>query len=359
MRRLIALLMAATVATPAMAQTALTAPSIKWAGQWTTTSPTSVIGYDSGTSAPCIIGSTATCAVPTSGLSGTTSNVAVPDGTTVTGSITSTQAVTLTNTSGGFGSLGWSVTFGSGAIGLVVVEATVDGTNWYPTTVVPFNGAATGAINGASNAGQASIAGVKGFRFRGNTVSGGTVTITMVPSAFTSAVMQDNLHWSTNVDQINGNTVSAGNGVSGTGVQRVTIASDSTGTTIATQATAANLNATVVGTGTFAVQAAQSGSWSFTPIAITSANASTTITTGGTAQTIAGGTPANGYEVCNPSATEELWVSDLTTAVVNGTGSYRAAPNGGCYSTPTGAKPAGSISVIAATTGHKMTIRTW
>lgn len=35
---------------------------------------------------------------------------------------------------------------------------------------------------------------------------------------------------------------SVGNGVSGTGVQRVTIASDSTGTIIATQATAANLN---------------------------------------------------------------------------------------------------------------------
>ena len=40
----------------------------------------------------------------------------------------------------------------------------------------------------------------------------------------------------------------AGNGTSGTGVQRVTIASDSTGTVAVTQATASSLNATVVGT---------------------------------------------------------------------------------------------------------------
>ena len=45
-----------------------------------------------------------------------------------------------------------------------------------------------------------------------------------------------------NVAQINGVATSMGNGVSGTGVQRVTIASDSTGTIAATQATAANLN---------------------------------------------------------------------------------------------------------------------
>lgn len=45
-----------------------------------------------------------------------------------------------------------------------------------------------------------------------------------------------------NVAQINGVAVSMGNGVSGTGVQRVTLASDSTGTVAVTQATAANLN---------------------------------------------------------------------------------------------------------------------
>ncbi|HEX2747602.1 MAG TPA: hypothetical protein VHM91_06365, partial [Verrucomicrobiales bacterium] len=47
---------------------------------------------------------------------------------------------------------------------------------------------------------------------------------------------------SVNVAQINGVATTMGNGVAGTGVQRVTIASDSTGTVAATQATAANLN---------------------------------------------------------------------------------------------------------------------
>lgn len=45
-----------------------------------------------------------------------------------------------------------------------------------------------------------------------------------------------------NVAQMNGTAVTMGNGASGTGVQRVTIANDSTGTVIVTQATAANLN---------------------------------------------------------------------------------------------------------------------
>ena len=49
-----------------------------------------------------------------------------------------------------------------------------------------------------------------------------------------------------NVAQVGGVATSTGNGVSGRGVQRVTIASDSTGTVAVTQATAANLNATVV-----------------------------------------------------------------------------------------------------------------
>lgn len=74
--------------------------------------------------------------------------------------------------------------------------------------------------------------------------------------AVTASVVQSN------IKQINGVAPSMGNGVSGTGVQRVTLASDSTGqvalasgsTVAVTQATASSLNATVVGTGTFSVQ---------------------------------------------------------------------------------------------------------
>lgn len=50
-----------------------------------------------------------------------------------------------------------------------------------------------------------------------------------------------------NLAQVAGTTTAVGNGTTNAGTQRVTISSDSTGTVIATQATAANLNAQVVG----------------------------------------------------------------------------------------------------------------
>lgn len=90
------------------------------------------------------------------------------------------------------------------------------------------------------------------------------------------------------------------------------------------------------------------------------ADGSTSITTGGTAQNLFGGTtPTNGFEVCNPDPSEDLWISDSSTAAANGQGSYRVAPAGGTYTTPAGYKPIGAVSVIAATTGHKITARRW
>lgn len=87
---------------------------------------------------------------------------------------------------------------------------------------------------------------------------------------------------------------------------------------------------------------------------------STTITTGGTAQNLfSGNTPANGFAVYNSDSSEAMWVSDSTTAAANGTGSIYIAPLGG-YETPhRGYRPVGPVSVIAATTGHKFTARTW
>jgi hypothetical protein len=87
---------------------------------------------------------------------------------------------------------------------------------------------------------------------------------------------------------------------------------------------------------------------------------SATITAGGTAQNLfSAATPANGFEIGNPDASEDLWVSDSTTAAANGTGSYRVAANGGTYTTPTGYKPVGAVSIVGATTGHKITARKW
>ena len=86
---------------------------------------------------------------------------------------------------------------------------------------------------------------------------------------------------------------------------------------------------------------------------------STTITAGGTAQTLfSGNTPANGWAVFNSDNAEALWVSDTTTAAANGTGSIYVPPLGG-YETAKGYRPIGPVSIIGATTGHKFTARSW
>lgn len=110
------------------------------------------------------------------------------------------------------------------------------------------------------------------FNNAGTWATVGSATPLPVSATFSPSGTQD-----INLKQINGNTTSTGNGTAGTGVQRVTIASDNTafsvnatlsaettkvigtvnqGTSpwVVGQSTAANLNATVVGTGTFATQ---------------------------------------------------------------------------------------------------------
>ena len=87
---------------------------------------------------------------------------------------------------------------------------------------------------------------------------------------------------------------------------------------------------------------------------------STTITTGGTAQNLFGGTtPANGFAIYNPDPSNDLWISDSTTAAANGTGSVRCASNGGGYETPPGYRPVGVVSIVGAVTGQKITARRW
>lgn len=109
--------------------------------------------------------------------------------------------------------------------------------------------ATIGALVANQSVNVAQINGITPLMGNGVTGTGSQrVTIASDNTAFTTNVgtFPDNEPF--NISQMNGVAVTMGNGVSGTGVQRVTIASDSTGTTIATQATAANLNATVVGT---------------------------------------------------------------------------------------------------------------
>lgn len=90
------------------------------------------------------------------------------------------------------------------------------------------------------------------------------------------------------------------------------------------------------------------------------ADGSGTITVGGTAQNLFGGTaPAHGFLLCNPDPSEALWFSLSTTAAANGQGSLSLAPSGGVFITPVGMIPFHAISVVAATTGHKFTAVQW
>lgn len=86
----------------------------------------------------------------------------------------------------------------------------------------------------------------------------------------------------------------------------------------------------------------------------------TTITLGGTSQSLFGGVvPVNGFAIYNPDATLDLWVSDSVTAAANGTGSIRVAANGGSYETPAGYMPVGIVRIVGSTTAQKITARSW
>lgn len=86
-------------------------------------------------------------------------------------------------------------------------------------------------------------------------------------------------------------------------------------TTAVTQATAANLNATVVGTGTFAVQAAQSGTWTVQPG--NTANSTPWLVTGsGTAGTAASGVlTVQGIASMTPVQVSQATASNLNATV--------------------------------------------
>lgn len=131
------------------------------------------------------------------------------------------------------------------------------------------------------------------------------------------------------------------------------------------QATAANLNATVVGTGTFAVQAAVQGAPN-----ITLTDCSGTIASGGTAQNaFAASAVRHGFIIQNINDTvadEEMWISFTTTAALRTQGSYALNPGtnstslvGGSFSSPLGMGSSGAVSIISATTGKKYSCTWW
>jgi hypothetical protein len=114
-------------------------------------------------------------------------HVLVPD-FTATGNITSTQSVTLT-TPGGYGGFGVQVT--GTWTGTLVIEVSVDGTNFVGTTIVPTTSNAVSSIT-ANTVGQGNLAGFSKVRIRGNTVATGTAVVTLNATQIAPTVMFDN-----------------------------------------------------------------------------------------------------------------------------------------------------------------------
>ena len=83
-----------------------------------------------------------------------------------------------------------------------------------------------------------------------------------------------------------------------------------------------------------------------------------TVATGGSAQLLFGGiAPPHGFLVQNNSSAA-LWISDVGTASAGGA-SVQLAANGGIFTTPSGYKPAGAVSLYGGTTGQAFAARRW
>lgn len=146
--------------------------------------------------------------------------------------------------------------------GALSLQGTIDGSTWVTVGGTPFMLLATGAIAAtivSASVGifEVEVAGFNQFRITGLAAMTGTAVVTIRSTIGNNAVSLMNAlpvganiigaltaNQSVNVAQINGVTPLMGNGVTGTGSQRVTIASDNTA---------------------FPVNAVQSGTWTVQP----------------------------------------------------------------------------------------------
>jgi hypothetical protein len=228
---------------------------------------------DTGTLRVAIASNNTAFAVTTGGLTDTQLRATpVPvSGTVTTGGLTDTQlrasavpvSLTSTTVTGNV-----TVVQGTGTNLHTVVDSGHVIIDSGSTTAVTGN---VTVVQGTATSLNAAVVGTG----TAGTAAGGVLTVQGVASMTKLLVTPDSValpaNQSVNVSQINAVTPLMGNGTTGTGSQRVTIASDNTpfhiindassavighvitdtgSTTAVTQATAANLNAAVVGTGT-------------------------------------------------------------------------------------------------------------
>lgn len=104
----------------------------------------------------------------------------------ITGTITSTQSVTLTNLSGLS-----SVAFTATGVwtGTIVIEVSLDGVNFVSAQAVGLTGGTILSQFTANTSAQMNVSGFQQMRLRGNTVTSGTATVTLNGNATTGAVV--------------------------------------------------------------------------------------------------------------------------------------------------------------------------
>ncbi len=364
---------------------------------------------DTGTLRVAIASNNTAFAVTTGGLTDTQLRATpVPvSGTVTTGGLTDTQlrasavpvSLTSTTVTGNV-----TVVQGTGTNLHTVVDSGHVIIDSGSTTAVTGN---VTVVQGTATSLNAAVVGTG----TAGTAAGGVLTVQGVASMTKLLVTPDSValpaNQSVNVSQINAVTPLMGNGTTGTGSQRVTIASDNTpfhvindassavighvitdtgSTTAVTQATAANLNAAVVGTGTAGSAAGGvltiQGVASMTKLLVTpdsvalpanqSVNvaqiAGTNTVTGGVAGIIAvGGNVANAATAtANPVPVGGTFVTSPTTLTTGQTATmqFTAAQNikndvttiaGTAADTNSGNKSAGTLRVVIATDQPQLT----
>lgn len=199
---------------------------------------------------------------------------------------------------------------------------------------------------------------------------------------------QNTSPWVVNETQLGGQAINLGNGTTGTGTQRVTISSDSTGTVSVTQGTSpwvsnvTQWNGTTAvtgsgtatgalrvelptnGTGVVGLNAGTATIGALNPLTGTLTNRSGTITSGGVSQTLAASNASRRYLLiqnpCSASsqgiATAESLFINFTSAASATSASVELAPCGS-YTTEAGPVTTELITVLGATTAHAFTAK--
>lgn len=148
------------------------------------------------------------------------------------------NAVTLS--AEGSGIVHWEIDTGT-LVGTVVFEATLDDTNWFAINAIRINGTIIASTATFADRGALDCAGYSQVRMRVSAYTSGTSNGRLEASSGSGVVRLGQAlptganvigalasNQSVNAAQINGVTPLMGNGVTGTGSQRVTIASDNT-----------------------------------------------------------------------------------------------------------------------------------